>query len=127
MPRNIVIGAKIQPEKLQLAKEFRRDMTPGEMVLWKHLRTNQFKGYHFRRQQIIDGFVADFYCHSAGLVIEVDGGVHKTQQEADAERDQVFIEHGLRVLRVSEEDVISNTNLVLKKIAVTLSETKPTT
>ncbi len=124
MPQNIVGGTKINPEKLRLAKEFRREMTPGEKALWNCLRTNQFKGFHFRRQQIIAGFIADFYCHSTGLVIEVDGSIHETQKESDVQRDQVFIEHGLRVLRVREEDVISNITLVLKSIAAALLKNK---
>jgi very-short-patch-repair endonuclease len=62
----------------------------GRKNSWQHLRANQLNGLHFRRQQIIDGFIADFYCHVARLVIEVDGEIHQQQAEYDAERDRVL-------------------------------------
>lgn len=63
-------------EKQMLARRMRREMTPGEWCLWQRLRANRFCGLHFRRQQVIDGFIADFYCHAARLVVEADGDVH---------------------------------------------------
>jgi very-short-patch-repair endonuclease len=56
-------------------------MTPAERILWQELRGNKL-GAHFRRQQIIAGFIVDFYCHKVALVIEVDGDVHDLQKEA---------------------------------------------
>jgi len=53
-------------------------------------------GVRFRRQQIIQGFIVDFYCHKAGLVIEVDGDIHDIQQDEDARREKVLREMGLR-------------------------------
>lgn len=75
------------PVKITRAKELRRDMTPEERVLWQELRLLRQRGYAFRRQQVIAGFIVDFYCHNAALVVEVDGGIHDQQQEYDAERD----------------------------------------
>ena len=77
--KNIVSGQKITKEKFQKAKELRRDMTSAEKVLWNELRGNRL-GVHFRRQQIIAGFIVDFYCHRAGLVVELDGSVHANQK-----------------------------------------------
>jgi len=79
--RNIVIGQNITSAKLQRAKELRHQMTPEEKILWQHLRANPLNGFHFRRQQIIDGFIADFYCHAAALVIELvpQGGSQKSK------------------------------------------------
>lgn len=125
MARNIVIGSRTQPEKIIRARELRRNMTPGEKILWERLRTNQFHGFHFRRQQIIDGFIADFYCHSAGLVIEIDGPIHASQKEYDSELDQVFLNRGLRVLRITEDEVILNINEALEKISLFLKTHKP--
>ena len=71
----IVTGQRVTKEKLQRAKELRREMTPAENLLWKEVRANKL-GVHFRRQQVIQGFIVDFYCHRAGLVVEVDGDVH---------------------------------------------------
>jgi very-short-patch-repair endonuclease len=79
----------------------RREMTPAEKMLWKELRGNKL-GVHFRRQQVIAGFIVDFYCHKAGLVIELDGSVHDEQIEEDAQRDKVLKEMGLRTCAASE-------------------------
>ena len=72
-PKNIVIGQKVSPEKVARAEELRQDMTPTEKILWAQLRTNRLDGLHFRRQQVIAGFIVDFYCHAAGLAVELDG------------------------------------------------------
>lgn len=58
--RNVVIGQKITARKKQRARELRRNMTPDERMLWEHLRANRLNGLHFRRQQIIAGFIVDF-------------------------------------------------------------------
>jgi very-short-patch-repair endonuclease len=117
-PCNIVRGQKINPQKLKRAKEMRRNMTPAERKLWAALRRNQLDGLHFRRQQIIDGFIVDFYCHAAGLVIEIDGPIHgkPEQAEYDAERDRILAARGLHLLRVRNEDVIQNLEEVLECI-----------
>lgn len=83
-------------------------MTPEEKILWEYLRTNRLKGVHFRRQQVIDGFIVDFYCHQFGLVVEIDGGVHQTQQKYDAERKRALSQRGLRVLRIKNADIREN-------------------
>lgn len=120
--RNIVIGQKVTTVKVQLAKEMRRKMTEEETILWQYLRANRLNGLHFRRQQIIDGFIADFYCHSAKLIIEVDGGIHQQQAEYDAERDQVLLARGLRLLRIKNEEVRQNLDGVLVRIYTACSE-----
>src|SRR5574341_155060 len=114
--KNIIPGQKINPEKLQRARELRHEMTPAEKVLWQELRGNKL-GFHFRRQQIIAGFIVDFYCHAAGLVIEVDGDIHKEQQDFDANRDKVLQELGLSVIHVKNDDVLNNLPQVLRKIS----------
>jgi very-short-patch-repair endonuclease len=84
--KSVVIGQGVDPSKLSLAKQFRREMTPAELTLWKALRNNQVDGLHFRRQQIIAGFIVAFYCHAAHLVIEADGEVHQSTAKYDQER-----------------------------------------
>ena len=91
-------------------------MTPEEGILWQHLRTNRLGGWHFRRQQVIDGFIVDFYCHKAGLVVELDGSIHDGQTEYDVDRDQALESRGLRVLRIKNEDVHQDMELVLARI-----------
>jgi very-short-patch-repair endonuclease len=96
--KNIIPGQTVTKEKLPRAKELRRDMTPAEKILWQELRANKL-GVHFRRQQVITGFIVDFYCHKSALVIEVDGDIHDLQQEEDARREKVLSEMGLRIIR----------------------------
>lgn len=119
--KNIIPGQKIKPEKLQRARELRHEMTPAEKVLWQELRGNKL-GFHFRRQQIIAGFIVDFYCHAAGLVIEVDGDIHKERQDFDANRDKVLQELGLSVIHVKNDDVLNNLPQVLRKVSDFLQE-----
>src|SRR5512138_950199 len=113
--KNIVTGQKVTQEKLQRAKELRRDMTPAEKILWEALRANKL-GVHFRRQQVIQGFIVDFYCHKAGLVIEVDGDIHDLQKEEDERREKVLMEMGLRVVRFGNDEVGRNVSTVVGKI-----------
>ena len=115
--QNIVIGQNVTSAKVQRAKELRSQMTEEEKMLWQHLRGNRLNGLHFRRQQIIDGFIVDFYCHAAGLVIEVDGEVHETQVEYDLERDQVLLARELRILRIKNEEVRREIDSVLGRIS----------
>jgi very-short-patch-repair endonuclease len=64
-------------------------------------------GLKFRRQHPLHGFIADFYCGSLRLVLEIDGGVHFTadQQERDHLRTEVLALHGIRVVRIPNEHV----------------------
>jgi very-short-patch-repair endonuclease len=117
MPRNVVRGRRVGFAKTALAKQFRRVMTPTERILWQALRGNALGGLHFRRQQIVGGFIVDFYCHAAGLVVEVDGGVHEGSRDDDSARDGVLRELGLRVLRISDDAVRRNLPEVLAAIA----------
>jgi len=91
-------------------------MTAEEGIMWKCLRANRLHGFQFRRQQVIDGFIVDFYCHAAGLVVEVDGEVHQGQAEYDGERDRVLAARGLNILRIRNEDVKRNLVDVLDRI-----------
>jgi very-short-patch-repair endonuclease len=115
-PKYIVRGQKISPDKLEQAKRLRQNMTPAEKKLWAALRRNQLDGLHFRRQQIIEGFIVDFYCHAVGLIIEVDGPIHNQQVEYDAERERILNNRGLRILRVKNEEVMTNLKNVLQRI-----------
>lgn len=90
-------------------------MTPAEKILWQELRANKL-GVHFRRQQVIAGFIADFYCHKAGLVVEVDGDIHDLQQEEDTKREMVLREMGLRIARFGNDEVMKDLSYVVESI-----------
>ncbi|MBD2740061.1 endonuclease domain-containing protein [Coleofasciculus sp. FACHB-1120] len=115
--RNIVIGQNVASPKMERAKELRKQMTAEEKILWQYLRANRLNGFHFRRQQIINGFIVDFYCHAVGLVVEVDGEIHELQAEYDAERDKILSARGLRLLRIKNEEVRQNVDKVLMRIS----------
>ena len=90
-------------------------MTPAEKLLWQEVRAKKL-GVHFRRQQIIAGFIVDFYCHKAALVIEVDGDIHDLQQEEDILREEALNEMGLKIVRFRNEEVARNLSAVVAKI-----------
>jgi very-short-patch-repair endonuclease len=115
--QNIVVGQRVSSAKIEAAKQLRRHMTPEEKLLWQHLRGNQLNGLHFRRQQIIDGFIVDFYCHAVGLIVEIDGAVHEQQAEYDAERDRLLSARGLRVMRIKNQELERDLPGVLARIA----------
>ncbi len=114
--RSMITQQKVNSSKVELSKRFRRKMTNAEALLWERIRKSQLGGIHFRRQQILFGFIADFYCHSKRLVIEVDGDIHKTQIEKDRAREAVFTQNGLSVIRFTNEQVENNIEEVLTGI-----------
>ena len=119
--KNIIPGQTVTKEKLQRAKELRRNMTLAEKILWQELRANKL-GVHFRRQQVIAGFIVDFYCHKAALVIEVDGDIHDLQQEEDARREKVLSEMGLRVVRFGNDEVMKDLSAVVGNVRELICE-----
>ena len=118
--KNIIPGQKVTKEKQERARELRREMTPAEKILWKELRANKL-GVHFRRQQVIQGFIVDFYCHKSALVVEVDGDIHDLQQEEDERREKALSELGLRVVRFKNDEVVRNLMVVVTKIREIIS------
>ena len=114
--KNIVRGQKVSAKQLENAKELRREMTPTEKILWKHLKANRLNGLHFRRQQIIHGYFADFYCHQHELIVELDGSVHDLQKEYDVDREAYLRALGFRIIRFSNEEVSNNLKGVLRKL-----------
>ena len=73
MDREYIIRVKGNPVKVQAARDMRKQPTPAEDLLWEALRGKHLGTPQFRRQQLIRGLIVDFYCHSARLVVEVDG------------------------------------------------------
>jgi very-short-patch-repair endonuclease len=114
--KSIITGQQVSSDLIALAQELRRNMTPAESILWQSLRANRLGGFHFRRQQIIGTYIVDFYCHSTRLVIEVDGGIHITQQAEDYYRDTFFQDLGLTVFRFKNEEVEQQIDRVLSAI-----------
>jgi very-short-patch-repair endonuclease len=120
--RQGIIQGRHATEKREAAHTMRRQMTPAEALLWERLRASRLGGLHFRRQQIIDGFIVDFYCHAASLVIECDGPVHEQQREHDLERDIILGQRGLLTLRFTNDQIETSMNAVLQHIFRTAQE-----
>lgn len=100
------------------AQKLRENATEAEEFLWLALRENQLDGYKFRRQHPLSIYIADFYCHKLKLVIEIDGGYHKTKEQIilDKERTDTIELQGLKVIRFTNEEVLLNLSNVLNKI-----------
>jgi very-short-patch-repair endonuclease len=121
-----VRGQSVRTDKLALAKRLRREMTLAERTLWRVLRRNELGGLHFRRQQVIEGYIVDFYCDSANVAIEVDGGVHEGRGEYDELRGEAIARRGVRVIRISNE-ALRDIEAVIEFIKREIPGTKPLT
>ena len=104
------------------ARRLRREMTDAERAMWRILREG-FHEHHFRRQVPIRHFIADFACHQAKLIIEVDGGQHAT--EIDAPRSAILEQEGYRVIRFWNNEVLGNPDGVWTAIDAALRERHP--
>ena len=111
---------KLQHTLQLLARTLRDQPTPAEQVLWSQLKNKQL-GYKFRCQYPLFRFIVDFYCSTVKLVIEVDGGIHKTRQEHDHLRDQYLTQAGYQVIRFTNAQVIYS----LPEVIVTIQSYLP--
>ena len=100
----------------QRSRDLRNGSTLGEIILWKHLRAKQMRGFQFNRQKPLGRFIADFYCKPLNLVIEVDGSSHEGREKYDGDRDIELQKLGLTILRFPDLDVRKNIRGVLKVI-----------
>ena len=107
---------KADPFLQQRARELRQEMTPTECILWKLLRDRRLAGFKFRRQRPLAGYIVDFYCAAATLVVELDGESHVGKEGRDARRQQTLERHGYKVLRFWDTDVYDNLEGVLEGI-----------
>lgn len=110
------------------AKANRKNPTPAEAALWSELRNRNLEGYKFRRQHPVAGFIPDFICLDAKLIVEVDGGYHSEheQQQYDEARTAWLKEHHYTLLRFTNEEVMSDIQSVIQKIKLSLLDKKRT-
>ena len=106
------------------AKRLRRDLTDTERELWSILRSRQFEGAKFRRQQPIGPFIADFVCQEQRLIVEADGGQH-ADSNSDASRTTFLESRGYRVLRFWNNDILESLDGVARAIAAALATPHP--
>jgi very-short-patch-repair endonuclease len=113
------------PATLSRARRLRRDMSLPEVLLWQILRTKPM-GLKFRNQHPVDDYVADFYCHSAKTLIEIDGKSHDMgdQPEFDEERDARLNSLGYQVVRIPATDVLKCPTTVAEQLVALCAEPK---
>jgi very-short-patch-repair endonuclease len=101
---------------LSFARRLRANSTDAERKLWSVLRAHRLEGYKFKRQQPIDGYIVDFVCFEARVVIEADGGQH-SESKGDAVRDAHLRRVGFAVLRFWNNEILMNIEGVWDKVA----------
>ena len=113
---NMFYGAL--PIHFELAKKLRDNQTEAELYLWNYLSRIEIKGIRFKRQHPVLYFIADFYCHKAKLIIEVDGGYHNIPEQFnyDQNRDCELESLGLKVIRFTNEQVLFDIEKTLNEI-----------
>ena len=124
------MNKKMNPQLLQFAKSMRHATRDAENLLWQRLCVKRFMELKFRRQQVIAPYIVDFYCHKIGLVIELDGSKHGTDDaiEYDAERTKFLEALGLTVVWYWNSDVLGRVDVVLEDLwwmCTKLKQTSP--
>ncbi len=128
--RNIGRAGQSWRERIKShVRELRQRQTKSEEIIWELVRNRKLDGKKFLRQHPIIYsyykrplyFVADFYCAEAKLILEIDGSVHKYQEEYDLQRDFILKQKGLSVLRIQNEEV-NDINSVKEKIIAACKE-----
>lgn len=121
-----MVKRTISDFKRKTANRLRTNTTQAEAILWRHLRTLDVKGSHFRRQVVIGPYIADFACLAERLIVEVDGSQHGTSEGIRRdERTRWLNDEGYRVLRFWNNDVMSKTKAVLDMIHQAIDATPP--
>ena len=107
------------------ARTLRNQSTDAERHLWQHLRGKQVAGHRFRRQVPVAGFIADFACLEAKIIVELDGGQHAQNAGYDERRNRLIEAQGFRILRFWDNQVFLETQAVLQEIMRVLESRAP--
>ena len=105
------------------AKELRKNMTKSEMALWMHVKDG-ISGFKFRRQHPIGLYIADFYCHKAKLIIEVDGSIHNLNDVKllDEKKQRDLEEWGYHVIRFTNKEIHLEIEMVVESLISTINK-----
>jgi len=106
------------PNLKELARQLRNNSTKAEIILWQKLKGKQMYGYDFHRQKPVDNYIIDFFCHELMLGIEVDGYSHQIIEvfNKDVKKEGVMNMLGIHILRFSDEQVLKDTDNVIRAI-----------
>jgi very-short-patch-repair endonuclease len=106
------------------ARRLRREMTEPERRLWYALRDRRLAGWKFRRQQVIGPYILDFYCPAASLALEIDGESHADRGAEDLARQSWLIARGVRVVRLTNDEVLRDLPGVIEALVHVLGPRK---
>ena len=112
-------------ERTAFARTLRQKSGLAEQRVWALLRSGRIDDHKFRRQHPIGRYVADFACDRLRLVIEIDGDTHDVDDEQDRIRTGILNQHGYRVVRYSNVEVMQNLEGVLMNLAAVIAEMRP--
>ncbi|MEA2104999.1 MAG: endonuclease domain-containing protein [Candidatus Cloacimonadota bacterium] len=109
---------------IELARKFRKKSTKAENIFWQAVRNRKIMGKKFNRQYPLEfiylnmkrHFIADFYCHSSKLIVEIDGGIHEKQKEYDRHRTEIINQLGIKIIRFNNEKVENELDAVLEEL-----------
>ncbi|MBC7545761.1 MAG: endonuclease domain-containing protein [Candidatus Sericytochromatia bacterium] len=119
-----VFGAPVVDGSRRFAQAMRHAPTDSEAVAWEMLRNRRLRGLKFRRQQVIRGYIVDFYCHELRLAVELDGPIHALQQPQDLARQNHLAACGIRVVRLPNAEL--SLQMLLDRITPYLPSGSPT-
>lgn len=103
-------------ERTSRTRDLRNNPTDAEKKIWQHLRLRNLDGNKFRRQHPVGNFIVDFVCIEKKLIVELDGGQHQESVAYDSERTEWLESKGYRVVRFWDNDVLLDTDSVMKAI-----------
>ncbi|WP_235889185.1 endonuclease domain-containing protein [Glacieibacterium frigidum] len=109
---------RLDPRLATFARDMRTAQTPPERALWQRLRNSKLGGYKFRRQAVLEPWIADFFCPAKGLIVELDGDTHEA--ERDARRDADLLARGFTTLRFGNQSIGRNLDGVTTTILAKL-------
>jgi very-short-patch-repair endonuclease len=112
---------KKQVSIYEIAKILRKKTTLAEQTLWDALKNRDLKVKFRRQEPFVIGryrYVADFCSHKNKLIIEIDGSVHDSEDAKgyDEFRQEIFIEHGYRIIRFTNDEILNDLGMAVEKI-----------
>ena len=116
----MAVMARLLRSETFRARQLRRSATAAEKLLWTYLRDRRLDGIKFRRQQPLGPYFADFFSEEALLVVEADGAVHVERSDHDRARDDWLRLAGLLVVRLSNDEILDDTQAALERIRCAL-------
>jgi len=105
------------PKLKDRARDLRKEGTLSEVLFWNKIKNKQFKNYDFDRQKVIGNYIADFFCSTCNVIIEIDGSSHNDKQEYDMSRDKYLSALGLTIIRIKDIDIKKNVSDVMTMLA----------